>query len=170
MELFILTLILLSSSCNMKRLQSTEGPLPDTVSKNVKQISISPKRRFEVTADRMENFSSDDYSVFFDVEMQELSGEGTLKSKGRADRIQIHGNRDGVAEGNVSIVNIEEDTRLEADTLSWNDAERTLIGSGSVEVVKENDSTAYGESFVADMAREIYTFSDGVEGEFTVED
>ena len=147
-----------------------ESEIPDTVSVNFRQVSVSPEGRVEVTADRVEVFDESDRTVFHSAAMQETRPDGELALEGGADLIELQGSGDGTAKGDIRIDDYAGDSNLVAEELNWNSSDRLLTGADTVTISSGSGLTITGRGFVADMARERYTFTDGVEGILELED
>lgn len=146
------------------------GEVPDTVSENFRQVTVSTGGRVEVEAGRVEGFSKRDLTVFSDARMLELNTEGEKTLEGEADRIEISGDRDGTADGNIRIQDFAGDSGLEAEHLEWDEEKRILTGEGEVRIDSGDGLTIIGEGFIADTARGTYKFTDGVEGYLELDD
>lgn len=164
-------LILLLLSCDGSgESGDSSTEIPDTVSENFRQVTISQEGRVEILAARVETYGTSDRTVFHQVGMRELDSDGELTLEGGADMIEVRGDGNGVAEGNIRISDLEGDSALEAESLEWNDGDRLLSGNGPVTINSGDGLSLQGEGFVADTARERYTFSDGVEGTLELDD
>lgn len=162
---------LLLISCNGgQNVSAALGEIPDTVSENFRQVTVSSGGRVEIEAGRVEGFSKQDLTVFTDAGMRELNKDGEKTLEGEAKRIEITGDRDGTADGSIRIQDLEGDSRLEAEHLEWTDGERVLTGDGEVRIDSGDGLTVIGEGFIADMARGTYKFTDGVEGYLELDD
>ena len=169
-QVILILLALLSSCTDGARVSAALGEVPDTVSENLRQVSVSPTGRVVIESERVEVYSDKDLSLFFDAGFQEFGSEGELLLEGNAERIEIEGSRDGSAEGTIRIYDVSEDSRLEAERLEWDDSERILTGQGIVRIETEDGLVVEGRGFIADMARETYRYTDGVEGTLEIED
>lgn len=166
----ILILFTLLSSCmDGAKVSAALDEVPDTVSENLRQVSVSPTRRVVIESERVEVYSNKDFTIFSDAGFREFDSEGELLLEGNADRIEIEGNRDGSAEGTIRIYDVSEDSRLEAERLDWDDSERILTGHGVVHVETGDGLAVDGRGFIADMARETYRYTDGVEGTLEID-
>ncbi len=169
LQITLLTSMLAACDFGDERSGST-AEIPDTVSINFRQVTVSREGRVEVLAGRVETYGTSDRSVFDQVEMKEISPEGVLTLQGGADRIEIEGSGDGTAAGGILIDDLEGDSRLRAERLSWKSNDRKLSSSGSVSIESGDGLSLVGEGFIADMAREEYTFTNGVEGTLELSD
>lgn len=157
------SLILLSCD-GSQNVSEALGEVPDTVSENFRQVTVSSGGRVEIEAGRVEGYSKQDLTIFSDAGMLELNKEGEKTLEGEADRIEISGDRNGSADGNIRIQDFSADSRLEAEHLDWDDEKRLLTGKGAVRIDSGDGLTIIGEGFIADTARGNYRFTDGVEG------
>ena len=144
--------------------------IPDTVSVNFRQVSVTPEGRLEVTADRVEVYDESDRSVFHGAAMRETDPGGEVVLEGGADLIEEQGGGDGSAAGSIRFDDYAGDSHLEAEALDWNSSDRLLTGTDTVTITSGSGLTITGRGFVADMARERYTFTDGVEGTLELDD
>ncbi len=167
----VLILLPVLASCGGSQLQSSEdAEIPDTVSVNFRQVSVSSEGRVEVQAARVEAYDSSDRTIFYEAGIRETRPDGEQSLDGGADMIELEGSGDGRASGNIRIEDHTEDLKLEAEELEWDSDNRRLVGNGTVTVTSGSGLTVSGNGFVADTARESYTFSDGVEGTLEVDD
>ena len=167
-QLFLL--MLLVSCVDDQAVSAALGEIPDTVSENFRQVTVSSTGRMEIGAGRVEHFGKKDVTVFMDAQILELNASGEKTIEGNADRIELSGDRDGFAEGGIVLQDYSSDTRLEAEYLRWDNKERILTGEGIVSIYSGDGITIKGEGFAADTARETYRFSAGVEGTLEIDD
>ncbi len=118
----------------------------------------------------METYNESDRSIFENAGMVEIKADGELSLEGGADWIELYGSGDGKASGNIVIHDLIGDSRLEAESLKWDSKNRLLTSSDEVQVSSSSGLTVRGSGFVADMARERYTFTEGVEGTLELDD
>jgi len=144
--------------------------LPDTVSENFHQVNVSDTGRVEITSARVEGYRQKDVTVFSDAKFREIDSVGEVTLEGDAESIEIFGNQNGVARGGVLIIDHLENSSIEADYIEWQEAERTLIGSGNVRVETGDGLIVSGDKFIADVARKTYRFTDEVEGTLELSD
>ena len=159
---------LILSSCGSDA-EEAGKTLPDTVARNVRRVTVSAAGRVEVDADTVETYTDEDTTVFLNARIEETDAQGELVLKGGADRIEMEGSDDGSASGSIIIQNLADESRLEAEQLNWADSERLLSGEGKVTVELGDGLTISGERFQADLARETYEFSGGVQGTLELE-
>lgn len=160
---------LILPSCGDGDTEGAGKPLPDTLARNVRRVTVSAAGRVEIDAETVETYTDEDTTVFLNARIEETDPQGEPVLQGGADRIELQGNDDGSASGNIMIRNLTEDSRLEAEKLNWTDAERLLSGEGKVTVELGDGLTVSGERFQADMARETYEFSGGVQGTLEID-
>jgi len=163
-------LVLLVSCRDDTAVSAALGEVPDTVSENFTQVTVSPTGRMEVTAGRVEYYQKRDTTVFTNAGLVEFNSSAEKTLEGSADRIGLDGNNSGFAEGGIVLRDFINDNRLEAEYLKWDDKERLLSGEGKVRIESGDGITITGEGFIADIARETYTFSKGVEGTLEIRD
>ena len=167
---FLFSLLLLVSCRDDQAVSAALGEIPDTVSENFRQVTVSDSGRLELSARRVEHYGKSDTTVFLDAGMIEYSSSKEKNLEGRADRIELTGNQDGSAEGGIVLQDYNSDIRLEAGHLDWDHKERILSGEGSVRIESGDGITITGEGFSADTARETYRFTRGVEGSLEITD
>ncbi len=143
---------------------------PDTISRGFRQVTVSGNGRIEVESEMVEVYNKQNLSVFSIATLQEFNSQGELSISGRADRIELKGNRNGSAEGGIRLQDIPENSTLEAEKLIWDNKERMLRAEGLVRVETGDGLKLQGEGFVADLSRDSYRFSSGVSGSLVVED
>lgn len=164
------TFLLLISCDGGQNVSAALGEVPDTVSENFRQVTVSSGGRVEIEAGKVEGFSKRDVTVFSDAGMRELNKDGEKTLEGEADRIEVTGDRDGTADGSIRIQDFIGDSRLEAEHFEWDDEKRILTGDGEVRIDSGDGLTIIGEGFIADTARGTYRFTDGVEGYLELND
>lgn len=162
--------LLLISCDGGQNVSAALGEVPDTVSENFRQVTVSSGGRVEIEAGKVEGFSKRDVTVFSDAGMRELNKDGEKTLEGEADRIEVTGDRDGTADGSIRIQDFIGDSRLEAEHFEWDDEKRILTGDGEVRIDSGDGLTIIGEGFIADIARGTYRFTDGVEGYLELND
>ncbi len=167
---FCLFLLAFPSCRNSGDIAAVAGEIPDTVSENFRQVTVSSTGRIEIESQRVETFAKKELTVFSEASVKEFDAEGTPTLEGRADHIETEGGGEGHAHGDIFIHDIPGEFRLEAERLEWNDKERLLTGVGPVDIETGDGLTVRGEGFTADMARETFSFSEGAEGTLTSKD
>ncbi len=138
--------------------------MPDLVAMEVRQISVSDKGRIEISANMVETFNKDDYSVFHEANIVEKDTDGIITLEGGARRIQVHGNNNGSASGNVYVKNVEDNTTLKADSVEYKADNRQLTGQGDIQIDLGDGLSVYGEILEADLARDTYALSNTIQG------
>ncbi|MCK5735430.1 MAG: LPS export ABC transporter periplasmic protein LptC, partial [Spirochaetaceae bacterium] len=166
----IFSLLSLASCKDDQAVSAALGEIPDTISENFKQVTVSSTGRLEISAGRVEHFGDSDRTVFMDAGMKELNSDAEKKLEGNAGRIELMGNQDGFAESGIVIQDFSSDTRLEAEYLKWDNKNRLLTGEGIVRIDSGDGISITGEGFSADTARETYMFSKGVTGTLEIKD
>ncbi len=159
-----LLVILILGSCDLSRPSSLDVKVPDLVAMEVRQISVSDKGRIEISANMVETFNEDDYSVFYDAVVVEKNPDGAIILEGGANLIQVNGNNDGSASGNVYVKNLEDNTALKADSVEYEADERQLTGQGAIQIDLGDGLSVYGETLKADLSRNTYVLSDTIQG------
>jgi len=168
--IIISTLFIITSCDDDQSVSAALGEVPDTVSDNFKQVTVSSTGRLEISAGKVEHYNKSDITVFMDAGMVEFNSMEEKTLEGSADRIELTGNRNGFADGRIVLEDFVGDTRLEAEHLTWDNKERLLTGEGTVHIVSGDGIQISGEGFSADTARESYSFSKGVEGTLEISD
>jgi len=168
--LILSTLVFLISCGDDQSVSAALGEVPDTVSDNFKQVTVSSTGRLEINAGKVEHFSNSDTTVFMDAGIVEFNSLDEKTLEGCADRIVLTGDRNGFAKGGIVLEDFTGDTRLEAEHLIWDNKERVLTGEGKVRIISGDGIQISGEGFSADTARESYSYSKGVEGTLEISD
>ena len=123
--------------------------------------------RFIVAADRAETFGKRRRQYLHAVEFRELDAAGSTVAFGVADFAEYRTDtEDFELSGNLRFYSAEEDAWLTAEHLFWNDEARLLTSRPEDTVVLERgDGTLIrGRGFLAEMARSVIRFEDGVSG------
>ncbi|RKX71097.1 MAG: LPS export ABC transporter periplasmic protein LptC [Spirochaetes bacterium] len=168
--ILIFTLLFLFSCEDDSAVSAALGEIPDTVSENFRQVTVSPTGRLEVSAGRVEHFGESDSTVFMDTTMVEFNSSMEKTLEGSAQRIELAGNQNGSARGGIIIQDYTGDTRLESEYLEWDNKKRILTGEGEVRIESGDGIIITGDGFTADTARETYRFSKGVKGTLEIND
>ena len=169
LPLFIVFTLLVSCGSGMAT-QEALGEIPDTISENFSQVTVSSTGRMEIRAARVEHYDKNDITVFTDAEAVEFNSSADKMMEARAGRINLEGNRNGSAEGSIVLQDFSNDVRLEAEYLDWNDKKKILTGTGEVHIESGDGIRIVGKGFSADTARESYSFSKGVTGTLEIVD
>ena len=171
LPVFIVMSLFLFVSCGSETaMQEALGEIPDTVSENFSQVTVSSTGRTEIRAARVEYYDKKDLTVFTNAEAVEFNSSADKMLDASAGRINLEGNKNGSAEGSIVLQDFSNDVRIEAEYLEWNDKKRLLTGTGKVRIESGDGITIAGEGFSADMARESYSFSKGVTGTLEIVD
>jgi len=144
--------------------------VPDTVSKNITQVTVSGTGKIEVQCSLMETFAGNDKSVFHNAVVTEYDSEGNKKLSGSAGYIEASGEKSGFGKDSIILHDYSQDFQLEADYLEWDNKERKLKGKGSVTIKFGDGLYISGNGFTADAARLEYSYSGGVEGKLELND
>jgi len=167
----ILISLLFIASCDSKLSSSrTEDEIPYYIAKGLEQITISSQGRAEIKADVVEAFQETDRTVFLEAELTEYDSDGKVLMEGRARKIELEGNNDAVAQGDIYVRDFVGGISLEAEKLTWKNRERLLSGEGVVSIGFKDSIEISGEGFVADIARNVYEFKSGASGTFETVD
>ena len=163
--------LLLVASCDSESSVSSLGDeIPYYVAENYKQITVSSGGRVEVIASSVEAFQEEDKLVFFEAELTEYDPGGRVLMEGGAEIIELEGNNDAAAQGNIHVRDFIDNTSLKAEKLTWKNRERLLSGDGVVSIEFKDEVKISGEGFVADVARKVYEFKQGASGVFEIDD
>lgn len=162
---------LLTTSCGDETpVLGVVDEIPYYVAEGFEQITVSSLGRVEIRASKIEAFQEEDKNVFFEAELTEYDSDGKILMNGRAKRIELEGDNDAVAHGDIYVRNFIDETSLEAEKLTWRNRERLLNGEGVVSIEFRNEVKISGEGFVADIARKVYEFKSGAKGTFETDD
>jgi len=169
--ILISLLLLLTASCGDDKSAVGLGEeIPYYVAEGFEQITVSSQGRVEIKANTVEAFQKEDRNVFFEAELMEYDLDGNVLMEGRAERIELEGNNDATAQGDIYVRDFVDDTSLEAEKLTWKNRERLLSGEDVVSIEFEDKVEISGEGFVADVAHNVYEFRLGARGKFETND
>jgi LPS export ABC transporter protein LptC len=147
--------------------------VPETVIIDFSRTRIDGGRpKFEISGSRAATYGKRMETEVEELLFREFGEDGDVTTEGRADRILISSEtEDADIEGNIRFYHAEEETGIEAESLSWNNGERILTGEeGKVTVSKKSGSTLTGEGFRADLRRKRIEFSGGARGSWVEEE
>jgi len=162
---------LLTTSCGSELPELKAGSeIPYYVAEGFEQITVSSLGRVEIRASKVEAFQEDDKTVFFETQLTEYDSDGKVLMEGNAKKIELEGNNDAAARGDIYVRDFINDTSLEAEKLIWKNRERLLSGEGVVSVKFKDEVEISGEGFVADIARKVYEFKLGARGTFEADE
>jgi len=169
--ILISLLLLFAASCGDETSAPVLGEeIPYYVAKGFEQTTVSSQGRAEIKASTVEAFQKEDRNVFFEAELTEYDSDGKVLMEGRGKRIELEGNNDATAQGDIYVRDLIDDTSLEAEKLTWRNRERLLSGEGVVSIEFKDKVKISGEGFVADVARGVYEFQLGAKGTFETDD
>jgi len=147
---------------------------PDTILFQVRHTIVRDgSARFIVDAGRAETFSRQSRQYLSDVRFREIAADGETVTDGTADYAEYQTDTEDLElTGNLRFYSSEEDAWLTAEYLYWNSESRLLTSEPSEPVVLErgDGTTISGRGFVAEMARSIIRFEEGVSGTLVEED
>jgi len=167
----VLICLLLIASCGDKSSLSGLGDeIPYYIAENYEQITVSPQGRVVIKAGTVEAFQREDKTVFFEAELTEYDSDERLLMEGKAEKIELGGNNDATAQGDIYVRDFIDNTSLRAEKLTWENRERFLSGEGVVDIEFKDGVRISGEGFVADVARNVYEFKQGARGTFETDD
>ena len=147
---------------------------PDTILHDVIHTVVRDGRpRFVVRAERSESYRERRRQYLYHVEFLELDAEGETATYGVADSGEYKTDTEDIdLTGGLRFYSAVEDAWLTAERLSWKNDTRTLTSLPDETVILERgDGTEIrGRGFVAEMARSMLRFEDGVSGTLIEED
>ena len=147
---------------------------PDTILFQVRHTIVRDGTpRFIVDAGRAETFSQLRRQYLSDVRFREIAPDGETVTDGVAEYAEYQTDtEDFELTGNLRFYSSEEDAWLTAEYLYWNSEARLLTSEPAEPVVLErgDGTTISGRGFVAEMARSIIRFEEGVSGTLVEED
>lgn len=153
--------------------EELEDTIPNIVMEGFQQTVVSHGTVvLRVQVDRAESFEKKKRTVFQGVRFYEYDEEGKLITEGKADRVVYYfDTKNAEAYGNLWVHSVREEGMIYAETLLWNDKERTLSSpeGQQVRLQDEEGSWIEGTGFLADMKRLIITYSGSVLGEYVQE-
>ncbi len=129
--------------------------------------------RFIVRSQRIEAFGQQRRQYLYGVEFEEIDAQGGSVTFGVADFAEYRTDtEDFDLSGNLRFYSAAEDAWLTAEYLFWENETRTLTSRPEETVVLERGDGAEirGRGFVAEMARSMLRFEDGVSGTLVEED
>ncbi|MCR5761348.1 MAG: LPS export ABC transporter periplasmic protein LptC [Sphaerochaetaceae bacterium] len=165
----VLSLILiLSVSCSKGGQSSvrTEGLLPDIIMENATYVFGDPDSQpLKIQASEIKVFNKTKEVYFTGITFTQEDGKisGSCKSGKSLENKVIS------LEGEVSVYNSEDDVRILAEKILWDDEYKELTSDGVVTVVYETDNTVTGEGFTAKINENVYEFDKITEGRFESE-
>ncbi len=147
---------------------------PDSILYNVIHTVVRDGRpRFIVRSERVETYGKRRRQYLHRVEFEEVDREGATVTFGVADFAEYRTDtEDFELSGNLRFYSAEEDAWLTAEYLFWENEGRMLTSRPEETVVLERGDGAEirGRGFVAEMARSMLRFEDGVSGTLVEED
>jgi len=171
--IFVITVLMIFQflSCSGDgTISASEGDVPDTVSENITQVTVSRSGKIVVSCSSMETFAGNDKSVFHNAVVTEYDSEGNKKLSGSAGYIEATGEKSGFGKDSVVLQDYSQDFQLEAEYLEWDNKERKLKGRGPVTIKFGDGLYISGNGFTADAARLEYSYSGGVEGKLELDE
>ncbi|GAB4367452.1 MAG: hypothetical protein Kow009_04370 [Spirochaetales bacterium] len=154
--------------------EDLEDTIPNIVLKGFRQTVVSKgKVVLRIQVDKAEGFERKKRTIFHQVEFSEFDEDGALLTEGRADQVVYESDtKNATVSGNIRIHSLREEGTIHAETLSWNDKERTLTSpeGDPVRLEDEKGSWIEGKGFTADLKRLQVAFSGPVRGEYVVEE
>ncbi len=172
-------LALLATSCSLEYGQTdlateiSEGTADSVLFDVTHTVVRDGRPRFIVRSQRIEAFGKQRRQYLHGVEFEEIDADGATVTFGVADFAEYRtDSEDFDLSGNLRFYSAAEDAWLTAEYLFWENETRTLTSRPEETVVLERgDGTEIrGRGFVAEMARSMLRFEDGVSGTLVEED
>ena len=129
--------------------------------------------RLEVSAAKIEIFSSLNRQIFADASFLELDDDAEIMNRGTADHVTYFiDSGDVELKGSVEFYSNEQEATVFAENITWKDEERTLSSglADRIEVIKESGDLLSGFGLHADMRRRTIELAEEVRGAIIVED
>ena len=167
------TLLIALAACSLDYDQTRfaseiSADTPDTILYDLTHTVVRDGRpRFIVHAERSESFRERRRQYLYNVEFLELDAEGATAAYGVADFGEYRTDTEDIElTGGLRFYSAAEDAWLTAEHLSWENDTRMLTSRPEETVILERgDGTEIrGKGFVAEMARSMLRFEDGVSG------
>lgn len=161
--LILLGILLTASSCRKAddiQIRS-EGILPDMVMEKATYVFGRPDNTpLIITADRITVYSSSSEVFFENLSFTQENGKlsGSCDSGSSLDEEKI------ILSGSVEIYNSEDDIKISAEEVLWDDESKIVTSEGVVKVVFEGKNSIVAKGFSANMDENLYEFDIITEG------
>ena len=154
--------------------EDLEEAVPETILEDFTQVRIYDGiPEYRVYGDKAETFSKRNETIIEGVLFQEFDSEGELVTEGSADRIVFNSEtEDAELSGNLEFFNSSEEAGVNADYLTWKNADKLLTGNDDdyTSLVKKDGSTIRGKGFSADLASKNISFRSDISGTWVDEE
>jgi len=177
--LIFLLIPFFSLSCSMdyEDIEFTEelgDNIPDNVIEDFSYTSVENGNIvFRLYSQKAENYSKKNETILNNIVFREYNSKNEILTEGTAERGLIHTDTDNTElTGSLIIYSTENETKITADYLYWNDSEKTLRGSGNgkVKLLKDSGTLITGTGFSGDMKTKNFNFERNVKGIYHYEE
>jgi LPS export ABC transporter protein LptC len=143
--------------------------IPNTVIYKYETVEIqNGSPILQIKAEKAEVYNSKEETYLTDVDFYNYKND-EINTRGRSDYAVLH-MKSGDAEmtGSIEIRSEEDESSLEAESLSWIDKEKNLSSfqEDNVTVIDKDGSELNGHGFSADIRRKTILFENEIKGEF----
>ena len=148
--------------------------IPNTVLFNVSHtIVVDGIPKYRIHAQQAETYEKKKQTILREVLFRELNQKGEVITEGWVDSIvYFTDSEDAQMNGNIEFYSATEETRIEAESLSWENKQKILTGAPeeTVYLEREAGSNVRGKGFQAELNKKSLRFAGEVEGEFVEEE
>lgn len=146
----------------MEAIESS-GILPDIIMENATYVFGRPDNSpLIISADKITVYNSTSEVIFENLSFSQEDG----KLSGSCSNGHSYNEEEIYLSGNVELFNSEDEARISAEEVIWNDEDKTIASDGTVTVVFEEENTITAEGFSANINRNSYEFDRIIEGRF----
>ena len=162
-------------SCSLKydEDESTEGDSPELEFTNVDYKKYEDKvMTSQIKADALEQYKSDDTAYAKNASFKSWNKNAELVAEGSCGYLGLDSDREVyVLFGDIFIDNVEQEFKLEAQSLKWSGKTQMLV-SGKEDVVRleRDDVEVTGSGFSASADTRSFEFANPVSGIITTSD
>lgn len=163
--LILIALLVSTTSCRKADVSDikAQGVLPDIVMEDATYVFGRPDNSpLVITAGKITVYNSTSEVIFENLSFTREDGKisGSCLEGHSYDEQEIH------LAGSVEIFNSEDDAKISAADVIWNDTDKTIVSDSEVSVVFEGQNKVTGVGFSANINRNTYEFDQIIEGRF----
>ena len=165
--------VLFSCSLKYDEDESTDGDSPELEFVNVDYKKYEDKvMTSQITADALEQYKSDDTAYAKNASFKSWNKRSELVAEGSCGYLGLDSDREVyVLFGDIFIDNVEQEFRLEAQSLKWSGKSQMLVSGKEDEVrLERDDVVVLGSGFSASADTRTFEFSNPVSGIITTSD
>jgi len=173
-KLFFIIVIVSLASCSLDYsdsdlVEKLSEEIPNTIIYQYETVEIqNGSPLLQIKAEIAEVYNSKEKTYLTGVDFYNYKDD-EINTRGRSDYAVLH-MKSGDAEltGSIEIKSEEDDSSLEAASLTWIDSEKNLTSKpdDSVTVIDKEGSELEGRGFSADIKRKTILFENEIKGEF----